>query len=278
MKIDDLFMEEFKDWILEEQIEKYGGNTIFLYMNGAGEIYQMYNYRELAVGTYKKAEHEEITVEIFDMGSSEDAYGVFTHSFTGNKTDVGQGAFARSGIICFWKSKFYVCITSREHSKTIQETIIGMAKRIADDIKETGTIPELISCLPEKGLKQDSIKYFHDRNALNYHYFLSTENILNLNPETNAVLAEYKVDNGKYYLLMIEYPDRKTAMTAKQQFLDSYIPEGKDTGMHKLEDGKWTAVNDNVKYLIIALETPSRESARKIIDKTVKKLEVIKHE
>jgi len=44
------------------------------------------------------------------MGTSEDAFGVFTHDTDGDRIDIGQEARYRPGWLSFWQNRFYVSI------------------------------------------------------------------------------------------------------------------------------------------------------------------------
>ena len=126
--------------------------------------------------------------------------------------------------------------------------------------------------LPQLHLLQPNItKYFHTWSILNYHYFLSTENILNLNEKTNAVLAEYC---GTTYslLLKIEYQNEADAKSAEKRFVNAYIPESKGSGALQMENGKWTMADRHRNFLVIVLESPSKETATGLIQKVKENL------
>jgi hypothetical protein len=53
--------------------------TIFDYIDGAGEVYRAYNMQKCISRRYTTQNGPPIVMDIFDMGSSEDAFGVFTH-------------------------------------------------------------------------------------------------------------------------------------------------------------------------------------------------------
>ena len=57
----------------------YDRETIFDYIDGEGEVYNAYNMRRCVTRRYEKPEGPQIVMDLFDMGSSKDAFGVFTH-------------------------------------------------------------------------------------------------------------------------------------------------------------------------------------------------------
>jgi hypothetical protein len=47
-------------------------------MDGAAELYRSYAFKRLMVRRYMKTDHPAIMVELFDMDSSDDAFGIFS--------------------------------------------------------------------------------------------------------------------------------------------------------------------------------------------------------
>ena len=72
--------------------------------------------------------------------------------------------------------------------------------------------------LPGAGLNSKSIRFLHHPVILNYHFYIADENILNLAPHTNAVLASYKREEGQALVLLVSYPDAEAAAEACARF------------------------------------------------------------
>ena len=101
---------QIKGWIAEPEDRFFDDETIFDYIDGAGEVYRAYNMRKCLSRRYTTPKGPPISLDIFEMASSEDAFGVFTHDQDGEALDVGQGALYRSGWLSFWKDRFFVSI------------------------------------------------------------------------------------------------------------------------------------------------------------------------
>ena len=106
--------QEFQGWQLQNTVETYDRESIFDYINGAGEVYRAYDFQKVFVYRYFKADEPEILVEIFDMGTDEDAYGVFSYSREEEKTGIGQSYELRGNLLCFWQDRFYIKIYTAE--------------------------------------------------------------------------------------------------------------------------------------------------------------------
>jgi hypothetical protein len=250
-------------WQLQQPVETYDRETIFDYIDGAGEVYLMYGFRTVSVFQFVQPDKPGITVEIFDMGSAEDAYGIFSHARESEETGIGQGYEYKGSLLCFWQGPYFVCIQAEQETAQTKEAVFALAKAIDKKIPPSGGKPKLLAYLPEEGLKPYTIRFFHTHTSLNYHYFLANQNILNLSRDTRAVLAEY--EPGSTYLLCIQYPSKQEANDGYNSFVEHYVPEAKAAGVAEIEKGKWVAVETDKEYVVAVLDAPSREYAEQVI-------------
>ncbi len=248
----------------------YDEQTIFDYIDGAAEVYRAYKMRACLSRNYGTQKNPTLILDIFDMGTSQEAYGVFTHDQDGEDLDIGQGALYRTGWLSFWKDRFFVSIYAGDDTKKARESAIALARSVASLISGQGLKPEILSRLPEKGLKPKSARYLHDHAMLNYHFYFSDENILKLGSETNAALAEYHRYGQNARLLLVLYPDEKEAAAALLNFYDHYLPEGKGADAVQIEDGTWSVASVEGILLGIVLESDHREMALELLEEALK--------
>jgi hypothetical protein len=252
----------------------YDPMTTFRYMDGAAELYRSYGFKLLLVRRYLGTDHPPIIVEVFDMGSSEDAFGVFSSGTEGEETGIGQGSDYGGGLLRFWKGKFFVNVYAEQEGPSTKEDVLELGKAIAESIKKEGPKPKLVHSLSKEGLIERNIRYFHVSHSLNHHYFLSHENILNLSLKTNALLASYfSQTDGKTFLLLIQYPSQSLAKEGLQRFVKAYMPESSASRTIKTENGRWTAAEVRQKYVTIVFDASSRERAETLIQVMQKSLE-----
>jgi hypothetical protein len=243
-------------------------------MDGAAELYRSYGFKLLLVRRYLATDRPPIVVEVFDMGSSEDAFGVFSSGTDGEEVGIGQGSDYGGGLLRFWKAKFFINVYSEQEDPSTKEDVFELGRTIAQSIEKEGPKPKLVHSLPKEGLIERNIRYFHLSHSLNHHYFLSHENILNLDLKTNAVLASYfSQTEGKTFLLLIQYPSQPSAKEGLQHFVKAYMPESSPSRTIKTENGRWTAAEVRQKYVTIVFDASSRERAEALIQVTQKSLE-----
>ena len=270
MELAKLIPDESGGWKTVGSMQSYNRETIFDYINGAGEVYLMYGFKDVAVKKLLGPDSAEITVELFDMGTSQDAFGVFSHSREGNDIGIGGGSEYRDGFLCFWKNRYFICVYSGRQSEDINDAIIAIGKEIESKIAGDSKKPDILNVLPEENLTESSVIYFHKQTSLNYHYFLSEENILNLSDSTEAVLANYKP--GRTTLLCVEYPETGMAGESFDSFLLKYIPEANESGIAEVEKGKWVKALNMGRYFIAAFDAPDEKTANLLVNNVKEKI------
>jgi hypothetical protein len=253
-------------WSIEADDRIYDSETIFDYINGGAEVYRAYNMRRCLSRRYTTSKGPDIVLDIFDMGSSQDAYGVFTHDLEGDVVALGQDGRLRPGWLNFWKNLFFVSIYTEEETPIAIQAVHALGKTIDRLIPTKGERPEILKLLPGQGLKSDSVRYLHHPIILNYHYYLSDTNLLNLSPKTEAVLANYQYQAEQALILLVSYPQTDAAANAYTNFLKNYLTDADNNGMAKLENNKWCAVTMKDRLLTIVLEADSRQLADKLLN------------
>lgn len=259
-------------WTAEPKDRIYDAETIFSYIDGAGEVYRAYNMRSCLSRRYTSPNAPAIVLDIFDMGTSEDAFGVFTHDRDGIAVDVGQGALYRPGWLSFWKGRFFVSIYIEKETEAAKEAISDLSRVVASLIRDQGPKPGILLKLPPEGLQSRSIRYLHHHTLLNYHFYLADENILNLGQQTDAVLAVYQRSGKRAHLLLVSYPNVEKAAEAHKTLLHHYLPEAESTGAVLLEDGKWSTTGLKNKFLTVVLEADTRPIAENLLREVLETL------
>jgi hypothetical protein len=210
-------------------------------------------------------------VEIFDMEESKNAFGVFSHGREKLDATYGQGSEVYEGAILFWKDRYYISIVSEVETSISKIALGKMAKKIDKLIKNEGSLPPVVSWIPDDLLVPESVFYFHHYVWLNAFFYISDENFLNIDQNTDAVLAKYGPPDSRYYLAIIQYANTEEANKAYRNFLDHYAPELKDKAAVKLEDGKWTGSRVIHDILICVFNAPEKEQVESLLQKVNEK-------
>jgi len=251
---------EFTGWTIEEDLA-FDAETIFKYVNGAGEVYRSYNMKSLFARRFAAKGKPALVVDLFDMGTSADAFGLFTHDLDGEDVATGQGSTYKGGLLSFWKGRYFASVYAEDETPETKQAVVGLGRKIDGAIRETGEKPALVSMLPPGGLQTKDIRFFHNHSVLNYHFFVADENILQLDQTTAAVLASYGDKDVRSRLLVVRYSGVAKAEAALDSFVKAYIPDAKGAGIVRTEDGKWTAARRKDRLVIIVFQAPTRKFA-----------------
>ncbi len=262
-----MLSDSINGWQVEAPDQSYNQENLFDYINGGAELYLSYGFQKLLSRTYSRSEQPNIIVDLFDMGSARDAFGVFSHSREEVDTTFGQGSQYTSGLLMFWKDRYFISILASPETPESKKAVFELAGFIENKIPVEGALPDILDRLPQKKLIRESIRFFHHHIWLNSHYFIADENILNIGDSTDVVLAKYRDGEERIILLVIEYPDAKAMQNALNSFRKYYLPEvsAKDK-MVKMEDGSWTAFREEGNLLAIAFNASTDQKASSLID------------
>ena len=274
MKLEISFPADTGGWNWDGQVRSFHPRNLFDYMDGAAELYLAYRFQSLDVYQLEKSGHPPLTIEIFRMESSADAYGIFAFERQDKEAGLGQGSEFGGGMLRFWKGQYFVSIYGEGEGPEIESTIIRLGKEVAQAIPQQGPAPKLIANLPgtQVGLIQKSIRYLRSHVLLNQRYFIANQNILHLNPQTEAVLAQYLRGTHKVHLLLIQYSTDKKAEDALHSFKKAYMPEATEKGFLKTEDRKWTMAKRQGEFILAVFGAPALADADELIKDTEAKL------
>jgi hypothetical protein len=231
--------EQYEDYKVSEWMD-YGGEALYDYINGGAELYLSYGLIGMTGCKYSGEGLPQITVEIYQMTSAANAFGVYTQSRDREEHDFGQGSQSFNDFILFWKDNCYVIITAHKATPESTKAIRQMASLVDSAIPGTGSKPDIVNALPRKDLIPGGYLYFHHYVWINAYLFIADYNIVNITDETDAVLARYGNPNSRCYLLAVDYPDALSAKMAFNQLKEKFAPESEDLRpVLQLEDQTW---------------------------------------
>lgn len=258
---------------LSEADQSFDAETVFDYIDGAGEVYRSYNMRLLIARRFHKDGRPDIVVDAFDMGASADAYGVFTHDLDGEDAGIGQGSTYKAGLLSFWKDRYFLSVYAEEETSETREAVLDLGRRIAEAIPGRGEPPALLKLLPGESLEARATRFFHTASILNYHFFVADANILLLGPETDAVLAAYGGKEDRSRLLIVAYAGRDEASRAQESFRRAYMPDAGGRPAVRTENGRWTATRAAGRYCAVVFDAVSEEAAAAQLDAVERSIE-----
>jgi len=153
-------------WELRGKAATYvGPNGLFEYIDGAGEPYLTYDFKQVTAATYKQGKME-LQVDLWFFGSPPEAFGAFSRdsSFAAASSEnLGHRAASAEGELWVWHGSHYLHITSLGSKAATRAQMVEVARALVARLpEEKPDLPAIVGRLPEAGRLETSIHYFHD--------------------------------------------------------------------------------------------------------------------
>jgi hypothetical protein len=284
-------------WTRPDSAQIVDSSNIFDYMNGAGELYLAYRFDHLEVYEYTADQQDDILVEVYVMNTSNDAFGLLSLDWEGEPVTFSSSptrhtnstiasparALYGGGLLRMCADTIYARVMAYQETPESREAVLALGQAIAANRKPPAE-PGLLKILPQTigsdwTLRNDRIGYFRSHLVLNSLYYLSHQNILDLDHSTEAVTAPYENvtdPSQRIQILCVKYATPGQTQQTLDHFHDAYLPEhpkGFDAGgvttkhsnVFNIEDG-WLGYTLDETGLAIVFECPDRETAQMIIE------------
>ncbi len=260
------------EWRLSGEIAEYTPETLYKYIDGAAEVYRSFNVRRVWARKYTKNGLSDIVVDVFEMATAADAFGVYRHEIRqGEDVGVGQESEYLRGTLSFWKGRFFVVITPYDDSAEVRETVLHIGRFLEKSFAEEGEQPRMLQYCPEEERQSGKIRYFHNHICLNQYYFLSDKNVLLLNQETEGLVVPYgDTENNRIILILVKYPDERSCSQAFTSFLE-FLSETCliQNGFAIHNDGTVTLSGRCAEYLVVVRNTPNKEHMNRLYHEVI---------
>ncbi len=170
-----------------------------LYKNVIGgnpELYHSYGFIEGASVQYQTPQlgsQPLILLEVFDMGSPENAFGIYSRNrYPQDEFEwVGSRAIISGRELNFWKGRYFIQIEGYEFASQIKQGMAELARATADHIKDPLTTPHLLNLLPSENKVPHSEKYFPSGAAMKEIHRFLPERLLQFSPNVTGGSAAY---------------------------------------------------------------------------------------
>jgi hypothetical protein len=261
-------------WTWNQEDLAFDRATLFNHIDGGAEVYLAYNFQRAFVHRYVKAGQPDIVVEVYQMGSSADAFGVFSLERQDPEVGIGQGSEFGGSLLRFWKGRYFVSVLGEGEGKDLEAAVLGFGRALAASIKETGEPPKMLGYLPDLPWLSSSDKLFFVRShiLLNKYFFISHENLLKLASDVQAVFARYPQEKNKIRVLIARYPTQARAASAFASFRSAYMSDADRNNMVRMEDQTWTKSEHYREFIIVVFGTSLQFQAEGLIQSILTKI------
>ena len=181
-------------WTRTEVPRSFFPESLFEYIDGAAESYLSYDFRELlVVDLEKKGAEATLTLEIYDMGSPVNAFGIFgAERYPENRAvSIGELGYLEGEALNFMTGRFYVKMLGFGLGEETGSVLAGVGAQVAAAVKVKGSLPAFVLAFPKENLVAQSEKYIK-KNFMGYEFL------------RHGFVATYKVGGKEFEGFFVE--------------------------------------------------------------------------
>jgi len=233
-------LPKVEGWGAVEKPRSFFPEDLFEYINGAAESYLAYDFKEVLVAEFARTgSGATMTVEIYDMATRDNAFGIFAaERYPENApVDVGTAGYIEGEVLNFITDRYYVKLLAFDAGDGVMEVLARFATGIAGGIQSGRVLPEFLAKLPEAGRIARSERYIR-LNFLGFEFL------------KDAWLAVYNADGGEYDAFFVPCASPAEAESSLQRLFEFHAREG--TPAEKA-NGLWIVKNRQGRRLILGL-------------------------
>lgn len=281
-------------WVRPDSRRRITEETIFDYMDGAGELYLAYRFEHLDVYEYTAPEKRlgTIKVELYWMETPDDAFGLLSSDWGGeavNLRGLGENrdlhpavpshdALYGGGLLRFRSQRLYGRVMASRESPESRAQVLAIARSIVKERPSNGQPPEILSKVPVRlgeslVLRPDRTCFFRSHYVLNSVYYLAPNDVLGLGPAVDASISEYRPagsGGAPVHLIQAVYPSTDAATAALRTFLKLYVPgpagrvAAKPASAAANAEGKWVGWAASDRWLAIVIDATGERDAKEL--------------
>lgn len=211
-----VLLPQVKDWTLTEEPRRFRPDSLFEYIDGAAEIYLSYDFQELLVAQYQaKGTKASLTVEIYDMGTGRNAFGIYSAERYPESRflSVGNQGYLDEGTLNFLAGRTYIKLLCFEGGAQSEEFLKLFAHEIAGKVKNPGSLPGFLRAFPREGMIPNSEKFIL-RNFLGFKFL------------GNGFTANYRVGDLEFDCFFLQGRSEPEVKSMLGQYLDHFAKNG----------------------------------------------------
>jgi len=243
----------------------YKAESLYQYIDGGADVYLLYDFRELLHQDLKGGT-AEVTADIYEMGKSEDAFGIYAaeRSPKYKFVPIGIEGYRSKGILNFVQDHYYLKLQAT--GANADPLLDPLARTLSQRIAGARTAPALLLKLPHENKVERSEQYV--RKDPMGHSFLAP-----------SYIATYSWGSQEGKLIVSVAEDAAGAKSRLDQLVKHFkqtgsCSEAKDLGEGGMRaknsfEGNWIAKTQG-RYLIALVNPP--ENGAGILNSTAQGL------
>jgi hypothetical protein len=251
--------------VIQSEAVFYNPETLYKYMDGGADAFLLYDFRML-LHEDLRVKGTDLSVDIFDMSTPENAFGMYAseRSPSYHYVSIGAEGYDNEGILNFFQGPYYVKLAA--FGSGASAVLEQFATTISSKIKAEPSLPAALNLLPSTNRKPHS-EQFLLKDPLG-HSFLGP-----------AYLARYNLSHQESTLLLSIASDPAQAQERLKLLTEHFKSTGQCEPALEFGDGAIRANNSfegkaiagtKGRYLILLINPVS--GAETIFEDTLQRL------
>jgi hypothetical protein len=238
--------------------QKFFSSDLYQYSDGGADVYLDYGLAAMLHQEYKTPS-TDITLDIYDMGSRSNAFGIYAAESAPDYhfLPIGTEGYGTNEILNFFQDEFYIKLSAFSDKEETGPVLERFAQAVSRRIGPPGPMPEFLSLFPAEKLVRHSAK-FVIKSPLG-HDFLAP-----------AIMASYAFGEKQTALVLSKAPDAQGAAEKVGQLRDYFGRSGKVVTQPGLAPGAFSGSSQyegeavffaSGSYAVLCLNPPSNSES-----------------
>jgi len=122
-----------------EEYMEYDRGSLYDYINGGAEVYLDLGFIRVGAREYMlEIDDEEVyfTLDLYDMGRSLNAFGIFSQERYGDvpPVEIGVSGYMGGGALTYWSGPYYVKVRADSEGEVVNKVLMTMAHTLSKKI------------------------------------------------------------------------------------------------------------------------------------------------
>ncbi len=158
-------------WAAASPVKTFTRDNLYDHIDGEAELYYPYGFLRVASLTYVNGENT-IVADVYEMGSSLDAFGIYSnYRYEGaDSVQIGTESFAGESQLMFYQGRFFTRLTVLGDPEETREPLLACAQAIQRSLPGPSDPPVELKLLDIEGVNLSPARYVAE-SLLGYAFF-----------------------------------------------------------------------------------------------------------
>lgn len=152
-----------RGWEIFDKVKQFTPRNLYEQIDGRAEFFLAYDIIRMTFASFIHNDNEGqfIDLSIYDMGSSTNAFGVFSGERSPGETPVrlGRKGYSSDANFFIWKGRYYIRIIASDSTDEFKKIGMDLARQVTDLLVDAGDSVWGLSALPQTDRVPESERY-----------------------------------------------------------------------------------------------------------------------